>query len=260
MTIRQSTALRNHLLHGGGFRDAFQGGKLKIYSGAQPADADAAPTGTLLVTITDASGAHTSEVRSEGNVDLTGGGSGSVDTLTVNGEEIMGSSTPFNSTLAQTAQDVIDKINRNSKNKLFVAYLSATDQINIRARVGLGVDPDGWVVASTVTTITKTDTNMGNVAGVNSINGLNFEFAAAGSITKRTGQTWSGVVANSGTAGYFRFESPLTDSGVVDVTESQLRLDGSVAVSGGDLNLTSTVLTATATETITTFTPTEPAA
>lgn len=257
MTIRQSTALRNYLLAGGGFRDALQGGKLKIYSGAQPADANAAPTGTLLVTITDASAAHTAEVRSLGSVDLTGGAGGSVDTITVNSIEIMGSSTPFNTSLAQTAADVAAKINQNTKNKLFESFVNATDVINIRARPGLGTLPNAWTVASTVTTITKTDTNMSG--GVASVNGLNFNYSAAGSISKRTGQTWSGVVATGGTAGYFRFESPLADSGTTDTTESQYRLDGSVAVSGGDLNLTSTALAASATETLTTFTPTEPA-
>ena len=257
MTIRQSTALRNYVLLGGSFRDAFQGGKLKIYSGAQPASANDAPTGTIGVTITDAAGAHTAEVRSLGSVDLTGGASGSVDTITVNSIEIMGSSTPFNTSLAQTAADVADKINRNTKNKLFKAFVTATDVINIEAKPGLGTLPNAWVVASTVTTITKTDANM--AGGVAAVNGLNFNNAAAGSMARRTGQTWSGVVANTITAGWFRLEAPMADSGALDSTESQLRLDGSVATSGGDLNLTSTSLTATATETITTFTPTEPA-
>lgn len=34
------------------FVDRYDGGELKIYSGSQPATADTAPTGTLLVTIT----------------------------------------------------------------------------------------------------------------------------------------------------------------------------------------------------------------
>lgn len=34
------------------FADLYDGGELKIYSGSQPATADTAPTGTLLVTIT----------------------------------------------------------------------------------------------------------------------------------------------------------------------------------------------------------------
>ena len=257
MTIRQSTGLRSFLMSNGGcFADAFQGGKLKIYSGAQPASADDAPTGTLLVTITDASAAHTQEVRSAGSVDLTGGGSGSLDTLTVNGIEIMGSSTPFNTSLAQTAADVASKINRNPKNKLFDAFVNATDVINIRAKPGLGTLPNAWVVASTATTITKTDNNM--AGGVNSANGLLFNEAVSGTMNKRTGQTWSGVVANTGTAGYFRFEGPVADSGASSATD--MRLDGNIATSGADMNLTSTSLVATATETITTFQPTEPAA
>jgi len=256
MTIRQSEGLRNYLMAAGGsFAGAFQGGKLKIYSGAQPAAANDAPSGTLLVTITAASGAHTQEVRSVGSVDLTGGAGGSVDTITVNGIEIMGSSTPFNTSLAQTAADVASKINKNPLNKLFTSFVTATDVINIRAKPGLGTLPNGWVVASTVTTITKVDANM--AGGVLQINGLLFDESAVGTLPKRTGQTWSGVVAVTGTAGWFRFEAPMLDSGAISTTD--IRLDGNVAVSGGDLNLTSTSLTATATETITTFSPTEPA-
>src|SRR5688572_30209971 len=119
MALRISKGLRNFLLVGGSLKHAFAGGKLLLYTGSQPADADAAVSGTLLNTYTDASGAHTAEVRSTGSVALTGGGSGSVDTLTVNSIEIMGSATAFNTSLAQTATDVCTKINNNPKNWLF---------------------------------------------------------------------------------------------------------------------------------------------
>lgn len=45
------------MLNDTGFKDAFQNGVLYVYSGAQPASADAAPSGTLLGLITLASGA-----------------------------------------------------------------------------------------------------------------------------------------------------------------------------------------------------------
>ena len=51
MTIKISTGLRNKLMDTGSLKSVMAGGLIKIYSGAEPADADAAATGTLLCTI-----------------------------------------------------------------------------------------------------------------------------------------------------------------------------------------------------------------
>lgn len=51
MTAKFSTGLRNGMLNATGFKEAFTTGELRIFSGSAPADADAAETGTLLVTI-----------------------------------------------------------------------------------------------------------------------------------------------------------------------------------------------------------------
>jgi hypothetical protein len=65
MAVRISTGLRNALLNSG-IDDIFDtNGRINIYSGSQPADADDAATGTLLATITipsDSAGAGTSGV------------------------------------------------------------------------------------------------------------------------------------------------------------------------------------------------------
>ncbi len=123
MTIRESTALRNHLLSGGSFRSAFDGGTLEIYSGAQPATADLAPTGTKLVTITYASGARTNEVQAQGTVTFSGTVVGATCTgITVNSIEIMGSTfTDVSGVLADFAAGVAAVINRNPKNLLYKA-------------------------------------------------------------------------------------------------------------------------------------------
>ena len=55
MTIKISTGLSNKLLDTGSLKATMAAGFLKIYSGSAPADADAAVTGTLLVTISIAS-------------------------------------------------------------------------------------------------------------------------------------------------------------------------------------------------------------
>lgn len=51
MTIKASTGLRNRMLDTGSLKSRLALGFIKIYTGAEPATADAAVTGTLLSTI-----------------------------------------------------------------------------------------------------------------------------------------------------------------------------------------------------------------
>jgi len=256
MALRLSTALRNFLNRDGSLKRAFHGGIIEIYSGAQPANADAAATGTLLCTVTDASGAHTDEVRSVGTVELTGGGSGSVDTVTVDGVDILGDAVAFNTSLALTAADVAAAINANLSTPEYSA--SASDvTITIEAMPATGTTPNTLVVASTGTTITTTDGNM--ASGVASANGLKFGESVAGVLSKLASQTWSGVAGNSGTAGWFRFVGAEDDAGALDSDAEKMRLDGAIATSGAQLNMSSTAITSSATQTINSFALTLPA-
>jgi hypothetical protein len=258
MTWRPSKALRNYILEGGSLKHALSNCFIKLYTGAQPAAAETAPSGTLLCTYSLASGAPTREVQSVGSVDLTGGASGSVDTITVNSIAILPASVPFTTSLAVTAQLVADAINNNPKNHLYESYVTATDVINIRGKRGLGTLPNAWTVASTVTTITKTDANM--AGGVDAVNGMQWGDSAAGVLIKLASQTWSGVAGAAGTAGWFRIESAVNDAGGTDSTESIIRVDGAVATSGAEMNMTPTSIAAAATQTITAFTVTLPTA
>ena len=258
MALRPSKALRNAILEGSSFKQMMSNCVLKLYTGSQPSTPETAPSGSLLATFSDASGALTREVLSAGSVDLTGGGSGSVDTITVNSIEIMGSATAFNTSLALTAADVVTKINHNPFNLLFTADVSGTDVINIRAKPGLGALANGWVVASTVTTITKTDNNM--ASGVSAVNGLLWGDATANVITKHPTQVWSALASGSGAAGWFRFEAAVSDAGGTDSTESILRLDGSVGTSGAELNMASITIVSGVTYTIDSFAITFPTA
>jgi len=52
MTIRASTGLRNAMLGDVGLKTALTDGVIRIYTGSQPASADAAVVGTLLMEIT----------------------------------------------------------------------------------------------------------------------------------------------------------------------------------------------------------------
>jgi hypothetical protein len=260
MALRPSIALRNFMMEGGSFKHAMSNCFLKLYTGAQPSTAEAAPTGTLLVTYSDAGGTPTRETLAQGEVQLTGGASGSVDTITLDGNEIMGSATAFNSSLAQTAQDCADKINLNPANYLVTASVSG-DNIRLTAKPGLGAVANGMVVASTVTTITKADVNLGTTtAGVTAVNGLLWGDSAANVIVKDSTQTWQGTAAAGGTAGWFRIEAAVSDAGGVDSTESIFRIDGSVATSGAELNLGSTTIALSSVQTISSFSITFPTA
>jgi hypothetical protein len=145
MTMRLSTGLRNFLNKQGGIDDALRNGIIEIYSGAQPPSADAAPTGTLLAVISTNSGAVTSEVLASGTLTLTGGAAGSVDTVTVNGVDVLKGSVPFNGTLNQTAADVAAQINRSKSAPDYTAS-AAGSVITISALPGAGSSPNGFSV------------------------------------------------------------------------------------------------------------------
>lgn len=254
MSLRLSTSLRNLVLGGGSVKDALQNGKLLIYSGAQPASADAAPTGTLLATITSGSGAHTAEVQAAGTVTLAGA-SGSVTALTVDDVSIIDTAVAFDTSLTVTAAALAAEIN-NAQNPYTATASGAV--VTIIAPRGLGAAANGFVVDATCTTLTSTDVNLSG--GVTAVNGLKFGVPAAGVLPKHATQTWSGAAGASGTAGWFRFVGSVADSGVIDSTESQIRMDGAISTSGAQLNMSSTTITALATQTVTAFPVTLPTA
>lgn len=71
--------------------------------------------------------------------------------------------------------------------------------------------------------------------------------ASAGTVSKAPAETWSGVNAATGTAGYFRHVGS-ADTGASSTT--QPRLQGDVATAGAELNFTSVALTSGATQTV----------
>jgi hypothetical protein len=257
MTVRLSKALRNHILAHGSIKSALHGGKILVYSGSQPTNADDAPTGTLLCTFTDNSGAHTAEVLSTGTVTLTGGASGSVNTVTVNGVNLIPSgAVAFNTSLTQTAADLAAAINNDQSSPEYTAS-SLGAVVTISAMPGSGAAPNTFVVTASLTTITATFGNM--AGGVTAVNGLKFSTPAAGILSKSTTQTWSGTAAATGVAGYARFLPGVADSGLVDTTETYKRLQLDIATSGAALNVASTQFTSGAPNSVTSFTITYPA-
>lgn len=258
MAIKVSKALRNHLCGYGSWKSALQNGIIKIFSGAQPTLADDAATGTLLCTFTDNSGAHTNEVISLGTIQLTGGASGSVNTVTVNSVNIIpNGAVPFNVSLNQTASDLCDAINQSQSSPEYRASVLAAT-VTIYAMPGSGAAPNGFVVGSTLTTITASHGNM--ASGVNAANGLKLAAPAAGIIQKLPSQTWAGLGVAGGTGGYFRYLAAVADAGGADTTESLIRMQGDLGTSGAALNLASTTFVGGAPNSVSSFSFTVPAA
>lgn len=256
MTLRLSTAVRDHINSAGSLKSAFQDGQIQIYSGAQPASADAAPTGTLLCTITANSAARTAEVLATGTVTLSGS-AGSVDTLTVDGVSIIDGPVAFNTDLATTAALLAAAINAARSVPDYTAT-SAGAVVTISAPRGMGAGANGKVIAAGATTLTATVAALSG--GVSAANGLKFGASSGGVVGKLDSQVWSGVAVATGTAGWFRFTGSVADSGTVDSAAAQIRLDGSISTSGAQLNMSSTSITSGATQTIASFPITLPTA
>lgn len=248
MTLKYSAGALNFLAGGGSYRDMFDNGRVEIYSGAQPANANAAVTGTLLCTITNNALARTAEVLSAGTLTLTGGASGSVNTLTVNGVDILGGAVNFDTTLTQTASDIATQINNLKGNVRYLASFAGA-VVTITALPGTGASPNAFVVAATYTTITGTTANL--AGGVAAVNGLLYTGPVGGVVNKLAAQTWSGTNGNTGTAGWFRAYGSVADAGALDSVAAFLREDGAIATAGAEMNMVSTSLAATALTVIT---------
>lgn len=255
MALKYSTAARDFMNGRGSYKQGFQNGRIEIYTGTQPATADAAVTGTLLCTITSASLARTAEVLSTGTLTLSTGASGSVNTLTVNSIDILGAAVNFNSTLNQTAIDVATQINTYMAGSDYTASASGT-VVTISALPTTGAMPNGFVVAATYTTITGSTGNM--ASGVAAVNGLQFGVSASGTLGKLAAQIWSGVNVVTGTAGWYRQYGSVADSGAIDTGLVFIREDGTISTAGAELNMASTALTISATTTISGDTYTTP--
>lgn len=254
MTFRYSTGVRNAIAGPLGFAGALMKGSINVYTGAQPASADAAISGTLLGIITDASLALTQETQANGTITLAGA-SGSISAVTVGTFDIIpGFDVLFNTSLTQTASDLADTINRVG---IYTAS-SAGAVVTIKPRPGAGADHNGYVVSATLTTMTATYTNM--ASGVSAVNGLFLSSNVAGYVEKPLGRVWSFFGIANGTAGWFRFIGSVNDSGAaVAAAPYYFRLDGSIATSGGDMGLSNISVIVGQPNTVDRFKMTQPA-
>jgi hypothetical protein len=255
MALRVSTGFRNKFLKYKSFKQIFNDCCLRIYTGAQPTDADQGATGTLLVTITKASGAISLSTAQVVQIVVTAMGANG-DTLTV---VINGTSYVYTKASAEDTPDAVARA--------LAALINADEDVWAVGVGGTSFTEAGIVIVSrfrgeafTCTksstgsaTMSDPETYVANVQG----NGLAFlNDPVSGVISKNT-DVWSGVAVATGTGGWFRI-SEYGDT-PTNISTTVARIDGSVAQTGGDLNLSSTSITLGATVTLDTVAFTEPA-
>ena len=272
MAVYISTALRTGMLTATGMTTAFNDGVIDIYSGSQPASADAAPTGTKLVRITVSSGTYTLGVASSQTLTSNGSDVSNADTVTINSKVYT-----FKTTMTATEGEVhIGGTAALSGANLVYAINNSGGTAVTDYQIG---QAHGNVVASgpvaNVITLTSRTTGTGGdtltlsksaatfsvggatfSGGVNSA-GLGFDAAAVGVLSKAAAEVWSGIGLAAGTAGWFRFKGNATDADGISTTLA--RLDGSVANSGADMLMANVAVTVSAPVTVDTWSYTLPA-
>ena len=242
MAIKISTGLAKYLHVTGSMKKCFTGGKLKIYSGAAPATADAAATGTLLYSLVNASGL--SKVKQK--ITFTPVTSGTTGTWTV----ILGGITyTFTDDGSPTPTEICNGLRALITAGMGGAFTTPAGVIGIPDNASL------YVLTGTATMIVEAATagvpfaySSSATGAGNSITeaittadayGLQFEAAGdvtSGSLEKLASQTWSGIVVSDGTPGYYRL---VQDDDGGGSSTSEERFQGAVStVAGSDMTIT----------------------
>ena len=118
-----------------------------------------------------------------------------------------------------------------------------------------GTQPATADAAITGTLLGRVTLNSGAFTAGTATNGLTFAAAAGGAVSKSGVWSFAGVA--DGTAGWFRLKGNALDSNALSTVLP--RLDGSIATSGADMNLSQIVIAIGAPNTIDSFVYTQPA-
>lgn len=238
MAIKVSTGLANELADRASLRTNLKGGRLLIFSGTKPVDADTATSGTLLATATNASGAFVAETRATFLVTVSGV-AGTLDTLKIGGISIISGAVTLSAVNAGA-----DAIAANINAYMSIPDCTATTTgssgvVTITLPKGSGADFNGVAITSTQTTATITinggsSTTVGGAgatAGVAAVNGLQLTFPASAGAVGISG-TWSGLGVAAATATHFRYCCDGDDAGT-GASTAYRRIDGSITATGG---------------------------
>lgn len=104
-----------------------------------------------------------------------------------------------------------------------------------------------------------TGTRLATIANADGATGLTFDaIVTAGTLPKAAAEVWSGTAIANGTAGWFRFQAldtnkATTESNADSGGAGTANVDGSIAVSGGDLTMSNVTVSTGALQTVTAF-------
>lgn len=252
MALNISTALKNQALNSvrghGTITKSLKGGVGYVFTGTQPVSADAAATGTLLGKVTVSGGTHAwgaYQTTDRDGVCLSSspGGPG---TITINGTSAGTLGVGYYVTIYGTG---------NESNKIFRITGTGDDD---EAVVEYLQGPNNTTVSTTNTfkTITEVYVSAATAAavevGYGITNGLMWNVAASGQITKHSGQLWQMIGIAAGTMGYVRWMGAATDS--LGISTALPRVDMRIATSGAELDASNTTVAVGATSTFDTVT------
>ena len=256
MAWKWSTGLRDFVMGKGSFRQAFEDCKLMIYTSPIPTTADAVLLGTYLGTFTKSSGT-TTLIRGWGEINLitvTAGTTGQTFGFdcTVDGGTVV------------TAVYTVPAADTTVVAAHAVKIVRLFTDIGLRA-CATGQDGKVYVMGhnNQALPIALTAGMTGTIAAVGdnqyapaTNDCLRFGKPASAVIAKDTGQTWSGIMSASGTAAYGRIVD-VNDLGTGNTTDK--RMQGTIGVGTGDIQISNANITAGATETCDTCAFTWPA-
>jgi len=159
MSLSWSQGIRDFLGMYGHYKQALEGGIIELRTGSAPTTANSAVTGTLLCTLSKASGTVGKEVLSRCKITF-GGSGGSIDAVTVDGEDILGGAVSYDTSLAVTSVAVAAKINSYNPpaGKKYRA-VGTNGILYLEALPGSGTSPNGRDTTCTPTTMTCSATS-----------------------------------------------------------------------------------------------------
>lgn len=137
------------------------------------------------------------------------------------------------------------------KNELLNAF--KTQLANGVIYIYSGTQPATGDAAPTGTHLGTVTVNAGAFTPGVVTNGLEFDAAAAGVLSKAAAETWQFVGIANGTAGWFRFVANAADSLALDNSATYPRIDGRVSTTGAEMNLSNLSIVIGATTTVDSF-------
>lgn len=230
MALRYSTGYRNGLLQGGSFRELFENGVLRLFTGSQPPSADNGATGTLLCVISRNGALFSASVLSDRQVDrvnVTAGTATEEYTVSINGKSYTYTMRAGDDAFA-IAKGLAALVRKSPLVNAMPWTNGGANGVMIEAKVAgesYSVEVNTTASAGIITT--------SNVWANSRLNGLNFGLASNGIIGKESGNAWQGYAITGGLAGWFRLSD--NDDNYMVNSESACRIDGSVGVAGADL-------------------------